>query len=79
MDIPLPEVDGLELIHQLKAHPIWQKVPLIAITAAIQGDRDRYLKAGADEYLSKPLDLEKVITTVRSFIETETAASDSLV
>ena len=78
MDIQLPEVDGFELIRQLKAHPIWQRVSVIAVTAmAMPGDRDRCLKAGADDYLSKPLDLEKLITTVRSFIEAEILNSDS--
>ncbi len=42
MDIQLPEVDGLELIRQLKAHSVWQQVPVVAITAmAMPGDRDR--------------------------------------
>ncbi|HEY9905733.1 MAG TPA: ATP-binding protein [Candidatus Sericytochromatia bacterium] len=72
MDIQLPGVDGFELIRQLKAHPQWQTVPVIAVTAmAMPGDRDRCLEAGADDYLSKPLDLEQVIAQVRSFIETE--------
>jgi CheY-like chemotaxis protein len=80
MDIQLPEVDGFELIRQLKSHATWERVPVIAVTAlAMPGDRDRCLEAGADDYLSKPLDLEKVITTVRSFVETDVAASDSLV
>jgi signal transduction histidine kinase/CheY-like chemotaxis protein len=79
MDIQLPEVDGFELIGQLKAHPIWQNVPVIAVTAmAMSGDRDRCLAAGADDYLSKPLDLEKLITTVRAFVEAESPASDAL-
>jgi signal transduction histidine kinase/CheY-like chemotaxis protein len=79
MDIQLPEVDGFELIGQLKAHPIWQNVPVIAVTAmAMSGDRDRCLAAGADDYLSKPLDLEKLITTVRAFVEAENPASDAL-
>jgi signal transduction histidine kinase/ActR/RegA family two-component response regulator len=78
MDIQLPDVDGFELIRQLKAHPSWQKIPVIAVTAlAMTGDRDRCLAAGADEYLSKPLDLEKVITTVRSFVGTEITDADS--
>jgi signal transduction histidine kinase/ActR/RegA family two-component response regulator len=80
MDIQLPDVDGFELIRQLKAHPIWNRVPVIAVTAlAMAGDRDRCLEAGADDYLSKPLDLEKVITTLRSLVETEITASDSAV
>jgi signal transduction histidine kinase/ActR/RegA family two-component response regulator len=72
MDIQLPGVDGFELIRQLKAHPQWQTVPVIAVTAmAMPGDCDRCLEAGADDYLSKPLDLEQVIAQVRSFIETD--------
>jgi CheY-like chemotaxis protein len=79
MDIQLPGVDGFELIRQLKAHPLWQNVPVIAVTAmAMAGDRDRCLSAGADDYLSKPLDLEKLITTVRSFVEAETSGSEPL-
>ncbi|HEY9598572.1 MAG TPA: ATP-binding protein [Cyanophyceae cyanobacterium] len=70
MDIQLPQVDGFELIRQLKADSIWQNVPVIAVTAmAMPGDRERCLKAGADEYLSKPLDLENAIAIVRSFVE----------
>lgn len=69
MDIQLPQVDGFELMRHLKAHGIWQSVPVIAVTAmAMAGDRERCLEAGADDYLSKPLDLAKVIATIRSFI-----------
>ncbi|MCP2731614.1 hybrid sensor histidine kinase/response regulator [Limnofasciculus baicalensis] len=70
MDIQLPDVDGFELIRQLKATSGWQNIPTIALTAmAMAGDRDRCLQAGADDYLSKPLDLEKAIATVRSLID----------
>ncbi|WP_017721116.1 response regulator [Kamptonema formosum] len=69
MDIQLPDVDGLELIRQLKAHPLWEGVPVVACTAAaMPGDRERCLQAGADGYLSKPLDLNHAIETVESFI-----------
>jgi CheY-like chemotaxis protein len=79
MDIQLPGVDGFELIRQLKAHALWQNVPVIAVTAmAMAGDRERCLSAGADDYLSKPLDLEKLINTVRSFVEAETLDSEPL-
>ena len=68
MDIQLPDVDGFELIKQLKAHALWQRVPVIAVTAmAMLGDRERCLQAGADGYLSKPLNLDRVFSTVRSF------------
>jgi two-component system, sensor histidine kinase len=70
MDIQLPGVDGFELIRQLKANSLWCNVPVVAVTAmAMQGDKLRCLEAGADDYLSKPLELEQVITTVRSLIK----------
>ncbi len=69
MDVQLPGVDGFELIRQLKAHSLWQKVPVVAVTAlAMSRDRERCLEAGADGYLSKPLNLDMVISTVRSLI-----------
>ena len=69
MDVQLPGVDGFELIRQLKAHSLWQKVPVVAVTAlAMSRDRERCLEAGADGYLSKPLNLDLVISTVRSLI-----------
>ncbi len=78
MDIQLPGVDGFELIRQLKAHSTWQRVPVIAVTAlAMAGDRDRCLEAGADDYLSKPLDLEKLITTVHCLVDGEIGTSDT--
>jgi two-component system, sensor histidine kinase len=70
MDIQLPGVDGLELIRQLKANSIWQKIPTIAVTAmAMAGDRDRTLAVGADAYLSKPLHIDQLLDTVRSFVD----------
>ena len=68
MDIQLPGVDGFELMRQIKAHPLWQKVPAIAVTAmAMAGDRDRCLAAGADAYVSKPLNVNQLLKTIRSF------------
>ncbi|WP_338022386.1 ATP-binding protein [Argonema antarcticum] len=70
MDIQLPEVDGFQLIRHLKDHPLWKNVPTIAVTAiAMAGDRDRCLAAGANGYLSKPLNLDELIATVRSFLD----------
>ena len=69
MDIQLPEIDGFELMRQLKAHPLWRRVPVIAVTAmAMAGDRDRCLQAGADAYLSKPLDFTIALNQIRSLM-----------
>jgi CheY-like chemotaxis protein len=69
MDIQLPDVDGFELMRRVKADPVWDSVPMIAVTAmAMPGDSDRCLEAGACAYLSKPLDLNLMIATVRSFL-----------
>ncbi|NEN93413.1 MAG: response regulator, partial [Okeania sp. SIO3H1] len=69
MDIQLPEVDGLELIRRIKAHPTWQSVPVVAVTAmAMSGDREICINAGASAYLSKPLNIENMIATVKSLL-----------
>jgi len=69
MDIQLPDVDGFELMRRVKADPVWDSIPMIAVTAmAMPGDRERCLEAGASAYLSKPLDLNLTIATVRSFL-----------
>jgi CheY-like chemotaxis protein len=67
MDIQLPEVDGLQLIRRLKAHAQWQAIPIIAVTAmAMPGDRDRCLAAGADDYITKPLDFDLLLNKVHA-------------
>lgn len=72
MDIQLPQVDGFQIIRQLKAHDLWKKVPVIAVTAiAMSGDRDRCLAAGADAYLSKPLKIDELIACVRLHTDSE--------
>ncbi|MEB3214131.1 MAG: ATP-binding protein [Leptolyngbyaceae bacterium] len=69
MDIQLPGVDGFTLVKAIKAHSTWQKVPVIAVTAlAMSGDRQRCLDAGADAYLSKPLDFQSLIVEVKRLL-----------
>jgi CheY-like chemotaxis protein len=56
LDISLPGMDGLEVLRQLRGQPALRGLPVIALTAhAMDGDRDRFLRAGFDEYISKPI------------------------
>lgn len=67
MDIHLPGENGLELTRQIKA--IEPSVPVIAYTAyAMPGDREKCLRTGCEEYISKPINVEVFIEMVDSFI-----------
>lgn len=61
MDIQMPVMNGLEAIKILKADPSTKQIKIIALTSfAMQGDREKILAAGANEYLSKPFDTRKL-------------------
>ena len=65
MDIALPGQSGEELTRQIKVNPDWCEIPIIALTAAaMSGDRERLLKAGCDDYLSKPIDTQMFLERV---------------
>ncbi|MEM1253456.1 MAG: CHASE2 domain-containing protein [Cyanobacteria bacterium P01_H01_bin.21] len=69
MDIQMPRMDGLEAMQRIRREPTLTKVPIIALTAlAMQGDRDRCLAAGANEYLSKPVNLGQLIITIEQLL-----------
>jgi CheY-like chemotaxis protein len=66
MDIQLPDLDGVEALHRLRANARTATIPVLALTAqAMHGDRERFLAAGFDGYLSKPVDVRELIGTVR--------------
>jgi two-component system, cell cycle response regulator DivK len=65
MDIQLPDIDGREALRRLRADERTAAVPVLAVTAqAMQGDRERFLAAGFDGYLSKPVDVVELVRTV---------------
>jgi len=67
MDIQMPEMNGFEALAILKKQ--FPKIPVIAITAyAVSGDREKGLKAGFDEYLSKPLSRRILVENIMKFI-----------
>ncbi|MGC4014717.1 MAG: response regulator [Luteolibacter sp.] len=66
MDIMMPEMDGLTAMREIRKHREWSRLPIIALTAkAMRSDQEQCLQAGANDYLSKPLDVEKLLSLVR--------------
>jgi signal transduction histidine kinase/CheY-like chemotaxis protein len=66
MDIMMPEMDGLTAMREIRRRPEWRKLPIIALTAkAMRDDQEKCLEAGANDYIAKPLDVEKLLSLVR--------------
>lgn len=69
LDILLPKISGLDLIEKLKHNPLTRTIPIVALTAlASHRDRDRLLRAGCDDYLSKPYMLDDLETIVGRYL-----------
>jgi PAS domain S-box-containing protein len=69
MDIQMPVMDGMEATKRIRTIPGYEDVPIIALTAyAIKGDRDRFLAMGMDEYISKPIDMERFYKVVNHLL-----------
>jgi two-component system cell cycle response regulator DivK len=70
MDIQLPDIDGIEALDRVRADERFSSVPVLALTAqAMEGDRERFLAAGFDGYLSKPVNIAEFVDTVRRYCE----------
>ena len=66
MDIQLPDLDGVEALGRLRADARTASIPVVALTAqAMHGDRERFLDAGFDAYISKPVDVLEFVRTVK--------------
>ena len=70
MDMMMPEMDGYEAIAKMKSHAELKKIPVIAITAqAMTGDREKCIAAGADGYISKPVDVNELVKLLNLLID----------
>ncbi len=66
MDVQLPGIDGVEALVRLREDERTASIPVLALTAqAMQGDRERFLAAGFDGYISKPIDVAEFLRTVK--------------
>jgi CheY-like chemotaxis protein len=66
MDIMMPEMDGVTAMREIRKRPELKKLPIIALTAkAMKDDQEQCLSAGANDYMAKPLDVEKLLSLVR--------------
>jgi CheY-like chemotaxis protein len=78
MDIMMPEMDGYEATRRLRADHRFRDLPVIALTAkAMKGERERCLEAGASDYLTKPIDSDKLLQTLRRMLPKERSAARS--
>ena len=73
MDIHLPGMDGLSVVKKMKESDRTNRIPILALTAhAMRGDRDRFLQAGCDGYISKPIDVKTFVPSIQRYIRAET-------
>jgi CheY-like chemotaxis protein len=69
MDLQMPGADGLDAIRRLRGLETTRDIPILAVTAlALPGDRERCYAAGANGYVTKPLDLPALVVTIQRLV-----------
>jgi signal transduction histidine kinase/CheY-like chemotaxis protein/HAMP domain-containing protein len=70
LDIMMPEMDGYETARAIRAMPRFENLPIISLTAkAMQGDREKALAAGASDYITKPVELDHLVSMMRVWLD----------
>jgi len=69
MDIMMPVMDGYEAMKKIRENPLLKKLPIIALTAkAMKEDRDKCIESGASDYMTKPVDVEKLLSLMKVWL-----------
>ena len=69
MDMMMPEMDGYQTIREIRRHQEFKKIPILAVTAkAMRGDREKCIAAGASDYISKPVDIDQLVSLLRVWL-----------
>ncbi len=69
MDMMMPELDGYETIKEIRKTPKFKNLPILAVTAkAMMGDREKCIAAGASDYISKPVDVDQLVSLLRVWL-----------
>lgn len=69
LDMMMPNMDGYETAEKIRINPKFITLPLIAVTAkAMMGDREKCIKAGASDYITKPVDIDQLLSLLRVWL-----------
>jgi CheY-like chemotaxis protein len=69
LDMMMPNMDGYETAQRIRSNTKFKKLPVIAVTAkAMTGDREKCIKAGASDYITKPIDIDQLMSLLRVWL-----------
>ena len=69
MDIMMPEMDGYEAMKRIRSQGKYKNLPVIALTAkAMKDDKQKCIDAGANDYITKPIDIERLLSLMRVWL-----------